>query len=138
MNIVVCGRCATINDHGKNRTRSDNGSAMRAHLVLLCLALALSACQRHVKLLFPNAAANNGLEFDCAATDGPKQCIESKNHDPRGENRAGTVHIIVPPECNGHFHEITIHDSGSSSPVAHVACAPPEAPRIATPDKVID
>jgi hypothetical protein len=108
---------------------------MRALVVVSLVALAASACEHHVQLLFPNAAANNGLEFDC--TVDAKQCGESKVHDPGGENRAGTAHIILPPECNGQFHLITIHDSGSSAPVAHVVCAPLEN-KIAQPDKVLN
>jgi hypothetical protein len=94
---------------------------------VLLVALALPACQRHVQLKFPDTTP--GEQFTCSPTDASAvKCEGAKNINPAASNQAGTVFVILPRECKGHFNEITIHDSGSSNPSVDVKCAPLENP----------
>jgi hypothetical protein len=99
---------------------------MRASLIIVLGALAAVACSSHdVRLAFPDAAGHSD-EFTCSGTTGAENCVSGGQHDPAADNRMGTVTVIMPRECQQHFHEIVIHDAGSSKPSAHVVCAPLE------------
>ena len=89
------------------------------------LFLGLGACERHVQLKFPNSG--RGEEFVCHPTTSQKEkCEPRTNLNPADDNKANTAFVILPSACQGHFHEITIHDSGSSEPSVNVKCAPLE------------
>jgi len=90
------------------------------------LLLGLSACERNVRLEFPGSTP--GEEFVCKVTEGEERCAPQTVIDPKQDNRAHTVFVILPHACQGHFNRITIHDSGSSEPFVNVKCAPPENP----------
>ena len=88
-------------------------------------AICSFACEHHVQLRFPNSSP--GEEYSCAVTTSQvESCKPATKLDPAERNKAGTVYVIVPRECQGHFNEITIHDSGSSHPTVEVLCSPPE------------
>jgi hypothetical protein len=88
--------------------------------------LAISACCHHdVRLEFPEADAVSS-SYECSVTDGPEKCVASSVVDPAAQNGMGTEFVILPKECNKHFHRIVIHGAGSASPTVHVECAPPE------------
>src|SRR5262245_57892546 len=93
-----------------------------------CIALLLVGCgARHVQLKFPDATP--GEEYTCHPTTSQVEtCSPATKIDPAQNNQARTVFVILPRECKGHFHEITVHDSGSSEPVVDVKCAPLENP----------
>ncbi len=93
--------------------------------ILPCALCAAACAQRHVQLMFPDASP--GAEFTCHPTQGQVEACEPATViDPPGENRAGTVYVTVPRECQGRFDKITVHDSGSSKPTVDVKCAPLE------------
>jgi len=96
---------------------------------LLAWALLFSggamACERHVQLKFPNSG--RGEEFVCHPTTSQvEKCEPRTNLNPADDNKSNTAFVILPSACQGHFHEITIHDSGSSEPSVNVKCAPLE------------
>jgi hypothetical protein len=101
---------------------------MRRHLLCgtVCLVCALAGCAtHHVGLKFPDATP--GEEYTCHVTTSQvENCSPATKIDPAANNQAHTVFVILPRECKGHFHEVTIHDSGSSEPTVDVKCAPLE------------
>ena len=91
----------------------------------LLLSGGATACERHVQLKFPNSG--RGEEFVCHPTTSQKEkCEPRTNLNPADDNKANTAFVILPSACQGRFHEITIHDSGSSEPSVNVKCAPLE------------
>ena len=96
----------------------------RFSLVLL-FALSACACQHDVQLQFPEADAVS-TSYECSSTTGPERCLPSTVVDPALQNAAGTEFVMMPKECQKHFHRVVIHGAGSSSPTAHVECAPAE------------
>ena len=88
--------------------------------------LGAPACaQRHVQLKFPDTSP--GEEYTCPVTEGQAAaCKPATVIDPAKANQANTVFLILPRECKGKFNEVTIHDSGSSTPTVDVKCAPQE------------
>ena len=99
------------------------------------LFFAATACERHVQLKFPNSG--RGEEFVCHPTTSQvEKCEPRTNLNPADDNKANTAFVILPSACQGHFHEITIHDSGSSEPSVNVKCAPPEN-KIPMPEPVV-
>jgi hypothetical protein len=87
--------------------------------------LGMLACERHVQLKFPDSSP--GEEYICTVTESSvESCVPQSQVDPAKDNRAHTVFVILPRECQGHFNEITVHDSGSSKPTVNVKCAPAE------------
>lgn len=115
---------------------------MTARPFLALLAWVSVACQHDVRLEFPEADGVSG-SYECSATTGPEKCVPSPVVDPAAQNKWGTEFVMMPRECQKHFHRIVIHDAGSSSPTAHVECAPPEGtiapltPITATPPEPI-
>jgi hypothetical protein len=98
---------------------------MTTRWLLTLLALATVACQHDVRLEFPEADAVSGT-YECSATNGPEKCVPSSVVEPAAQNKMGTEFVMMPRACQKHFHRIVINDAGSSSPTAHVECAPPE------------
>ena len=95
--------------------------------VLIWMAVASSACQRHVRLEFPDSSASE--EYVCQVTESEQERCEPRTViDPAQDNRQGTVFVTLPRACGGRFHQIIIHDAGSSTPTVAVKCAPPENP----------
>jgi|GEM_PF-2544460 len=90
------------------------------------MVLGVAGCSpQHVQLKFPDTSP--GEQFVCsAAKSGEQRCTPRTDLDPAADNRHGTVFVIMPRECRGSFHEITIHDAGSSEPKVNVKCAPLE------------
>ena len=69
--------------------------------------------QRHVQLKFPDTSP--GEQFVCSEAKSREQsCTARTALDPAADNRHGTVFVIMPRECRGSFHEVTIHDAGSA------------------------
>lgn len=94
-------------------------------LGVIGLAGLLGGCERHVALKFPDSSP--GAAYVCSVTDrSVERCAPATNIDPADSDRAGTVFVILPRECQGRFNEIVIHDSGSSQPSVSVRCAPLE------------
>src|SRR5262245_34231107 len=99
------------------------------------LSFGVVACERHVQLKFPNSG--RGEEFTCHPTTSQvEKCEPRTNLNPADDNKANTAFVILPSACQGHFNEITIHDSGSSEPSVNVKCAPPEN-KIPMPEQVV-
>lgn len=99
---------------------------MKLRWCFALLGAALNAgCHHDVRLEFPEADAVSAT-YECTTTKGPEKCVASTVVDPASENRLGTEFVMMPKECQKHFHRIVIHDAGSASPTAHVECAPPE------------
>jgi hypothetical protein len=97
----------------------------RAWAAWLVAVAAVSGCSHDVSLKFPDSSP--GEEYVCSPTArNGEQCVAQTKVDPAKDNRAGTVFVIVPRECQGKFNEITIHDAGSAKPVVNVKCAPLE------------
>lgn len=89
------------------------------------LAVMTVACQRHVRLEFPDSSP--GEEFVCQVTESQQErCAPRTVIDPAQDNRQGTVFVILPRACQGKFHQIVIHDAGSSTPQVAVKCSPLE------------
>jgi hypothetical protein len=104
-------------------------------LLAWTLLFGAAACERHVQLKFPNSG--RGEEFVCHPTTSQvEKCEPRTNLNPADDNKANTAFVILPAACGGHFHEITIHDSGSSEPSVNVKCAPPEN-KIPMPEPVV-
>jgi hypothetical protein len=104
-----------------------------ACVLLVCAGA--TACERHVQLKFPNSG--RGEEFVCHPTTSQKEnCEPRTNLNPADDNKANTAFVILPSACQGQFHEITIHDSGSSEPSVNVKCAPLEN-KIPMPEQVL-
>ena len=99
------------------------------------LFFGVMACERHVQLKFPNSG--RGEEFTCRPTTSQvENCKPRTNLNPADDNKANTAFVILPSACQGQFHEITIHDSGSSEPSVNVKCAPLEN-KIPMPEPVV-
>jgi hypothetical protein len=98
---------------------------MTTRFLLALFALATFACQHDVRLEFP-AADGVSDKYDCSVTSGLEQCTPSSVEEPARQNEMGTAFVILPKECQKHFHLIVVHGAGSSSPTVHVECAPPE------------
>lgn len=93
--------------------------------VLVCVALASTACQRHVRLEFPDSSP--GEEYVCRVTESQQERCEPRTVlDAARDNRQGTVFVILPRACQGKFHQIVIHDAGSTRPTVAVKCSPLE------------
>ncbi len=86
--------------------------------------LTASACTHHVRLLFPDSSP--GEEYTCSATTHDENCRPATTVAPDQNNQANTAFVILPRECKGSFNDITVHDSGSSTPTVDVKCAPLE------------
>ena len=98
---------------------------MTTRFLLALFALATFACQHDVRLEFPEADGV-GYKFECSVTSGPELCTPSNVEEPARQNEMGTAFVMMPKECQKHFHLIVVHGAGSSSPTVHVECAPPE------------
>ncbi len=99
---------------------------MKRHVPFTLLAvIACMACQHDVRLEFPESDGVSGM-YECSTTTGAEVCQPTSVVDPAEQNKFGTEFVMMPRECNKHFHRIVIHDAGSSSPKVHVECAPPE------------
>ena len=86
--------------------------------------LTMPACTHHVRLLFPDSSP--GEEYTCSVTTHDENCRPATTIDPSQNNQANTAFVILPKECKGSYSDVTIHDSGSSTPTVDVKCAPPE------------
>ena len=101
----------------------------RFALTLLPLCCAVLGCQHDVRLEFPEADAV-GNTYECTTAAAPGNCTPSTVVNPAAQNSGGTEFITLPSKCQKSFHRIVVHDAGSSSPTAHVECAPLEGPPI--------
>ena len=98
---------------------------MRNRLLPGLLLVAAGCAERHVQLKFPDGTP--GEQYTCRSTTSQvENCTPATKIDPAANNKAHTVFVILPRECKGRFHEVTIHDSGSSEPTVDVRCAPLE------------
>ena len=112
----------------KTDVRWSWATAVFAVLVALPAAGGCASGQ-HVQLKFPDADPAAGTGYDCKPTSGDAiKCVESTSVDPAKWNQHGTLFVIMPRECQGHFREITIQKAGSDKPEVHVVCATAEAP----------
>jgi hypothetical protein len=93
-------------------------------LAALSALLSTSACTHNVRLLFPDSSP--GEEYTCLATTQGETCQPATVISPQNNNQANTAFVILPKECKGSYNDITIHDSGSSTPSVDVKCAPLE------------
>jgi hypothetical protein len=96
-------------------------------LSLLLLCCVLLGCQHDVRLEFPAADAVSNT-YECTTAAAPGNCTPSTVVNPADQNSWGTEFITLPGKCQKSFHRIVVHDAGSSSPTAHVECAPVEGP----------
>jgi hypothetical protein len=100
--------------------------AARGPVPLVLLAALLGACSgRQVLLVSPDTTA--GPRYTCAPGEGGV-CQPATVDVPEELNASGTVFVILPRECQGRVHRITVIDAGSSTPKVDVACAPKEEP----------
>ena len=90
--------------------------------VLAALALALSACSRHVRLQVPQTS--HAAQYSCTS----EGCTQLAEDNPSHGNQARTAQLVLPKECAGRFHEIVILNAHSSDPEVLVKCAPTEKP----------
>lgn len=105
--------------------RTGRAEESRAWMLVTLLALlATSACTHHVRLLFPDSSP--GAEYTCLTTTQGENCQPATKISPANNNQANTAFVILPKECKGNYNDITIHDSGSSTPSVDVKCAPLE------------
>jgi hypothetical protein len=90
------------------------------------IAWGVAGCGHHdVSLKFPDSSP--GEEYVCyGGGTGAEACSPQGATNPAKDNREGTVYVVVPRACKGHFNEVTIHDAGSSKPIINVKCAPLE------------
>lgn len=103
----------------------------RRWLYLLAgLALALgSACSHHVQLKFPQTEKAAGPGYVCSATSTSEaRCSDATVIDPAQQNASGTTFVILPTQCAGQVHQVTIQDADSDEPKVHVLCAAQENP----------
>jgi hypothetical protein len=107
--------------------RETPGAPLAMRIAVSALCLAPAACAHHVQLKFPDTSP--GAEYTCRGTKSQTEnCEPATTIDPAQNNRENTVFVILPRECQRQFNEITIHDSGSSSPTVDVKCSPLENP----------
>jgi len=101
-------------------------SLWRPALAASVLLLA-SACSHQVQLKFPETEKAAGPGYVCSATTHSEaKCTDATEIDPSQQNQSGTAFVILPPQCEGHFHQLTIEDADSSEPKVHVLCATQE------------
>jgi hypothetical protein len=95
--------------------------------LLLCCCDLLGGCHHDVRLEFPEADATSNT-YECTTAAAPGNCTPSTVVNPANQNSWGTEFITLPTKCQKAFHRIVVRDAGSSSPTAHVECAPLEGP----------
>jgi hypothetical protein len=97
-------------------------SALTAGLLLFA-----AACAHHVQLKVPETERAAGPGYVCSATTHSEaKCKDATEVDPAQQNQSGTAFVILPPQCEGRFHQVTIEDADSSEPTVHVLCAAQE------------
>ena len=88
-----------------------------------------TACSHQVQLKFPESEKAAGPGYVCSATTHSEaKCTDATEIDPSQQNQSGTAFVILPPQCEGHFHQVTIEKADSSEPKVHVLCAAQENP----------
>lgn len=85
----------------------------------LCTGAGGCATTQHVKLAVPGTSPE--YQYVCLPTDKEEKCSEvAATSVPEP---SGTVHVILPSQCQGKINQITIEDAGSDAPKVRVTCA---------------
>ena len=106
----------------RSKGESVTARSTLGRLAVLPLVASLSGCHQHLRLAVPGTTA--GERFDCSKDKKP--CEPAKSDVPGTENPIFTRQVVLPAECKGLIHEVSIRYADTDDPQLVVICAPKE------------